>query len=378
LQDICDLKWGDTSITKASYVSDGYPAFSASGCDGLLPHFDYEGPGIVVSAIGARCGKTWLADGRWSCIKNTIVIRPKSDEVDVRFIFFATLDPSLWPRRGAAQPFIALTDAKNIVIDLPPLATQRQIAALLSAYDELIQNDLRRIRSLEEMASALYREWFVDFRIPGYEAVPRSATLLGPLPRGWELRRMPTCIEINPHVTIADDQENAFVPMDGLTVESMVITKIETRVGRGGARFQNGDTLFPRITPSLENGKTGFVQFLPDSEAVATGSTEFIVFRSRSLTPEFVYLLARSERLRATAIKSMSGASGRQRVREECFDDLLLAQPPRALLDRFSVLVAPSFRLSQVLHLQALNLRRTRDLLLPRLLSGQLNVDEAA
>jgi type I restriction enzyme S subunit len=162
--------------------------------------------------------------------------------------------------------------------------------------------------------------------------------------------------------------------MGCLSNDSMLISDIESREGNSGAKFQNGDTLFARITPCLENGKTGFVQFLPDAQAVGFGSTEFIVLRSRTLTPEFAYLLARSDEFRGVAIKSMSGATGRQRVQEQCFDDFRIAQPPRALLDRFSAIVAPSFRLIYKLHQQIENLRRTRDLLLPRLLSGQVNL----
>ncbi|MBK8400683.1 MAG: hypothetical protein IPL29_06340 [Propionivibrio sp.] len=100
------------------------------------------------------------------------------------------------------------------------------------------------------------------------------------------------------------------------------------------------------------------------------------MLRSVSLTPEFVPL-ARSDEFRGVAIKSMSGASGRQRVQEKCFDDFQIALPPKALLEKFSVIVAPSFRLIYLLHLQIQNLRRTRDLLLPRLLSGQIEVEPA-
>ncbi len=186
---------------------------------------------------------------------------------------------------------------------------------------------------------------------------------------------MPECVHINPRVTIPRDGEKPFVPMGCLSNDSMLISDIESRVGNSGAKFQNGDTLFARITPCLENGKTGFVQFLPDADAVACGSTEFIVLRSCTLTPEFVYCLARSNEFRGFAIKSMSGATGRQRVREQCFDDFQIAQPPSALLDQFSAIIAPSFRLIYKLHLQIQNLRRTRDLLLPRLLSGQIDVE---
>ena len=275
---------------------------------------------------------------------------------------------------AAGVPHINLDILRKFETPVPPLGVQRRIAGILSAYDELMENSQRRIRLLEAMARALYREWFVHFRFPGHEKLPRVASPLGDIPQGWEVKRVPECADISPRVAVPRDGEKPFVPMGCLSNDSMLITDIESREGNSGAKFQNGDTLFARITPCLENGKTGFVQFLPDAQAVAFGSTEFIVLRSRTLTPEFVYLLARSDEFRGVAIKSMSGATGRQRVQEQCFDDFQIAQPPRALLDSFSAIVTPSFRLIYRLHLQIENLRRTRDLLLPRLLSGQVNV----
>ena len=273
---------------------------------------------------------------------------------------------------GGSRRAITKGHIQSFEVPLPPLPVQRRIAGILSAYDELMENSQRRIRLLEAMARALYREWFVHFRFPGHEKHPRVASPLGDIPQGWDVKRAPECVDISPRVAIPRDGEKPFVPMGCLSNDSMLITDIESRAGNSGAKFQNGDTLFARITPCLENGKTGFVQFLPDAQAVGFGSTEFIVLRSRTLTPEFVYLLARSDEFRGVAIKSMSGATGRQRVQEQCFDDFQIVQPPRALLDRFSAIVAPSFLLIYELHLQVQNLRRTRDLLLPRLLSGQV------
>ena len=271
--------------------------------------------------------------------------------------------------------YVSLTNQRRMWLSAPSLPEQRRIAGILSAYDDLIENNRRRIQTLEEMARALYREWFVHFRFPGYEKIKRVASPLGDIPRNWQIKCFPECVEVNPHVVVARDGEHRFVPMGSLANDSMLITDIESRVGNSGAKFQNGDTIFARITPCLENGKTGFVQFLPDSKAVAHGSTEFIVLRSRSLTPEFVYLLARTEEFRGNAIKSMTGASGRQRVQEQCFDGFQIAHPSRDVLDRFSAVVAPSFRLIQGLQMQTQNLRRTRDLLLPQLLSGRVNLE---
>ncbi len=307
---------------------------------------------------------------------------------DTRYFFYALKGRRhllLKVASGGAQRNLSGKLIKEFKLPVPPLPVQRRIAGILSAYDELMENSQRRIRLLEAMARALYREWFVHFRFPGsraearakadgHEKHPRVASPLGEIPQGWEVKRVPECVDISPRVAVPRDGEKPFVPMGCLSNDSMLITDIEARAGNSGAKFQNGDTLFARITPCLENGKTGFVQFLPDAQAVGFGSTEFIVLRSRTLTPEFVYLLARSDEFRGVAIKSMSGATGRQRVQEQCFDDFQIVQPPRALLDRFSAIVAPSFRLIYKLHLQIQNLRRTRDLLLPRLLSGQVEL----
>lgn len=330
---------------------------------------------VCVVCIGATIGKVCMTN-RPSFTNqqiNSVVVN--EDEHDPFFVYYlmTTLRDELKSNAGGvATPIINKTAFSEIEVDVPPLPIQRRIAGILSAYDDLIENNQRRIRILEDMARSLYREWFVHFRYPGHESVPLVDSPLGQIPQGWEVKPAPDCIAINPRVTVPREGEKPFVPMGCLSNDSMLISDIESRCGNSGAKFQNGDTLFARITPCLENGKTGFVQFLPNSQDVAFGSTEFIVLRSRTLTPEFVYCLARSDEFRNAAIKSMSGATGRQRVQEKCFDAFLIAQPPHKLLDRFSEVVVPSFRLIYGLQHQIENLRRTRDLLLPRLLSGQL------
>ena len=309
------------------------------------------------------------------------VLRARGGVSDPAFVYYFSQTREL---RAAAEKSMSgatgrqradISSLIEFVCEFPSLPVQRQIAGALSAYDKLMDNSQRRIRILAAMARALYREWFVHFRFPGHEKCPRVTSVLGDIPQGWDVKRASECVDINPRVTVPRGGEKPFVPMGCLSNDSMLISDIESRDGNSGAKFQNDDTLFARITPCLENGKTGFVQFLPDAQAVAFGSTEFIVLRSRTLTPEFVYCLARSDEFRGVAIKSMSGATGRQRVQEQCFDDFQIAQPPRALLNRFSAIVAPSFRLIHKLHLHIQNLRRTRDLLLPRLLSGQVELE---
>ena len=149
--------------------------------------------------------------------------------------------------------------------------------------------------------------------------------------------------------------------------------EFERRSKHTNVKFQNGDTLFARITPCLENGKTAFVDFLENGE-IACGSTEFIVLRGKTVSQEFTYCLSRCDHFRGTAIKSMTGSSGRQRVQEECFDEYVVAVPPRSIMAAFDKFASHCFFQIKNLRRQTELLLRARDLLLPRLMDGRIEV----
>jgi type I restriction enzyme S subunit len=129
LGNVAQLEWGNTSITKASYTQSGFPAYSASGQDGFVANFEHEGDGIVVSAIGARCGKCFFASDKWTAIKNTLTITsPDQSKLDLKYLFAIVNDESFWLKRGGGQPFIALGAARDQRVPLPPLALQQSFA----------------------------------------------------------------------------------------------------------------------------------------------------------------------------------------------------------------------------------------------------------
>jgi type I restriction enzyme S subunit len=304
------------------------------------------------------------------------VLRAKPAKSDPGFVYYFTLQSefrttAIKSMAGASGRQRADAEAlRQFHCEFPDLNAQQEIARILSAYDDLIENNLRRIKILEQMAQSLYREWFVHFRFPGHESTTFKDSKLGRIPEGWEVKAMTEAVTVRPKVAVPKNCDIPFVTMGGLSEDSMLITEVESRDKPTGARFQNGDTLFARITPCLENGKTGYVEFLPSDDSAACGSTEFIVLRSKTLSPQYVYLMARSDAFRDNAIKSMSGATGRQRVRDECFDKFFLAQPPEDLLARFESITRPQFELIHSLNRRNQILRHTRDLLLPKLLSG--------
>jgi len=295
--------------------------------------------------------------------------------VDARFVYQyfrlpSTVEGILNRTITAGVPHINLGILKGLEVPCPPLRVQQGIAEFAQTYDDLIATNQRRIALLEDAARRLYREWFVHLRFPGHELVP----VKGDLPQGWLPSTFADLVEINPRTSFEKDVERPFVEMAALSETSMFIGQRGMRVIGGGAKFKNGDTLFARITPCAENGKTGFVQFLESGDAVASGSTEFIVMRSKKVNPWWVYCMSREENLRERAIRSMAGSDGRQRVNPKCFEQFAVLQPPRLVLEQFELAVADSFELVERLCEQNLQLARARNLLLPHLMSGQLDV----
>ena len=127
LGDVVDIDWGNTSITKKQYVASGAQAYSAAGNDGFVLNAEHKKQGVVLSAIGARCGRCFLADGEWTAIKNTIVIFAQPNVSDNQFLFYLVNDARFWPISGGAQPFIGLKNAKRVKLMLPSFKEQKAI-----------------------------------------------------------------------------------------------------------------------------------------------------------------------------------------------------------------------------------------------------------
>jgi type I restriction enzyme S subunit len=289
---------------------------------------------------------------------------------------------------------------KTIELSLPRLTEQRAIAHILGTLDDKIELNRKQNETLEAIARALFKAWFVDFEpvraklegrwqhgqsLPGlpahiYDIFPNRLvnSELGEIPEGWEGVSASRLIEFNPSEPLRKDTEAPYLEMAALPTSGSWPEPPILRPFGSGMRFRNGDTLLARITPCLENGKTAFVQCLPDN-TVGWGSTEYIVMRPKApVPPEFGYLLARDATFREQAIRSMTGTSGRQRVQADSVATFKLAAPRHeAVWDAFSRVVGPIF-ISIKDNAEAIaTLAKLRDTLLPKLISGELRVPDA-
>jgi type I restriction enzyme S subunit len=195
LRDIAIANWGNTSITKASYREAGYRAYSASGPDGFVSWFEQDSPAVVLSAIGAQCGRTWLAGDKWTPIKNTIWFRANGDDSDTAYLYRITGTPDFWPRRGQAQPFIALGDVRAARIPVPPTkAEQTAIAEALSDVDSLIEALERLLDKKRHVLQGAKQELLAGKRrLPGFSG-------------SWEIRRLGDLFAFNGGFTASRDQ----------------------------------------------------------------------------------------------------------------------------------------------------------------------------
>ena len=286
-----------------------------------------------------------------------------------------------------AQP---VTYLRTIEIPFPPLSEQRAIAHILGTLDDKIDLNRRMNETLEAMARALFKSWFVDFdpvraKTNGRDTgLPRSLAALfptrlvhselGEIPEGWEANSLPEVIQVNPSRSLRKGEVAPYLDMANMPTQGHTAGCVVDRPFGSGMRFMNGDTLVARITPCLENGKVAFVDFLKDGQ-IGWGSTEYIVLRPKQPFPaEFAYCLARSVEFREFAVQSMTGSSGRQRVPAQALGHFRLVVCPEPISDAFGRVVRPMFARASEAAAETRTLAALRASLLPKLISGEIRL----
>ena len=301
-------------------------------------------------------------------------------ELDSRFLYYWLGSPQgkgelQKATIGSSQSAFTIVLLKGMEMGLPPLPIQRRIAGILSAYDELIENSQRRIRILEEMARALYREWFVNFRFPGHEKLPRVASPLGDLPQGWEVKSIlqfgtvitgKTPSKANPGFYGHDVPFVKTPDMHG----NMFILGTSDCLSTMGAESQANKTLPAGSICVSCIGTIGVVSITTE-DCQTNQQINSVVLANRA-SREFLFLRLQDAK---QALENL-GANGATmgNVNKGKFEAMGIVCPSNDLLAQYHRLVEPMF--SEILSLsrQIQNLRRTRDLLLPRLLSGQVSL----
>ena len=304
---------------------------------------------------------------------NTIV--PNS-RVDPSFLYYSLRTRkqellSLGSSTGVRTPILNKSAFCDTKVVIPPIPTQKRIAGILSAHDELIENSQRRIKILETMARALYREWFVHFRFPGFENQPRVASPLGEIPQGWE---------VQPFSALASYVNGyPFKPAQLGKVGKPIVKIKELKAGIVADTPRNlGDEI-----PKKYNISDGDVLFSWSADLdtylwmAGDGLLNqhlFTVLPSDGLSLAFCFHALKESMPR---FRALSLGATMHHIKRSALDQVFTVVPPVTTRRQFENLVVPIHQ-QLIIHTKHIsNLRRTRDLLLPRLLSGQINVEAA-
>ncbi|WP_339714503.1 restriction endonuclease subunit S [uncultured Kriegella sp.] len=335
-----------------------YPIYGGNGILGYGDKTNLNEEAILIGRVGAYCGAVYY-ENRELWVSDNSLFGIAKNKNNSKFIYYLLKKANLNQfSTGSSQPLLTQGTLNSLEFEIPENdSEQRAIANILSAIDDKIENNLAMNKTLEDMAMTLYKHWFVDF--------------------GQELENtLADYVNLNPRLSIKKGELASYVNMKALPTEGMSVSEVDKVVVKGGAKFQNGDTLLARITPCLENGKTAYVDFLEENE-IGFGSTEFLVLRAKEgISKYWVYCLSRDINLVNHAVSCMIGTSGRQRVQNDPFLQYELPEINEETMVSFEKKVEPWFKKVKANTNENQTLTKLRDTLLPKLISGEVRLKE--
>lgn len=347
-------------------------------------------PGDVVVAMD----RPWIPAGlKWAFIREgdpkallvqrVARLRASNGRLDQNFLRFiigsASFESYVRPiTTGVAVPHISGRQILDFEFTLPPLPVQRRVASILSTYDELIENNQRRIRILEELACALYREWFVEFRLPRNEKLVSVGSPLGDIPKGWAVVPFTEIADVlsggTPKTDVADywnGEIGFFTPRDAPNCFYVQDTEkhiTELGLSKCASSLYPPDTVF--ITARGTVGKVA----LP-SVPMAINQSCYALRGKPGIPQRFLFLMVLQQ---VDHLKTNTGGATFDTIVVDTFRRMKVIKPARELIVRFAGHTDAMFEQINTLQRQAHNLRVTRDLMLPRLIEGQQDLRVSA
>lgn len=306
--------------------------------------------------------------------RHIAILRPKEDIVDSGFLFYTMLSRDFYAKAdavaiGAAQRTVSLGSLRNIKIDVPSLESQKHIADILSAYDDLIENNQKQIKLLEEAAQRLYKEWFVDLRFPGHE----NTKIVDGVPEGWQWCKVRDVADINSSALPKNYKEDF---IDYVDLGSVRCGHIETRTrynlneapGRAKRCARDGDIIWGMVRPNLK--AYALVTNPKETDVFSTG---FAVLSAKKVPYSYLYCAVTQEEFVGYLVNATNGAAY-PAVKPVHFEVADILKPDDKVLEQFHSVADSIYRKKEALENQNHNLRESRDLILPKLMSGEVEV----
>ena len=370
LGEILQVKKGEY-ITKKEAKEGIYPVILGGKEPAYyIDKYNHTGKAIVISRSGASAGYVSF----WNepiFVTDGFLIEPK-DDVNFEFLYYILKSKQRElhnTQKGAAIPHVTPALIGSIDGLLPDILTQQGIVSILSRYDSLIENYQKQIKLLEEAAQRLYKEWFVDLHFPGYE----NTKIVDGVPEGWEKKMIGEIAEINKR-NISKNYEYSYVNYTDLGNVRLgrMDTPIKYNYGEEPGRAKriaiDGDIIWGMVRPNLKS--YALVQYPKEQDVFSTG---FAVLTAKRVPFSFLYCSVTTDAFVGYLVNCTNGAAY-PAVKPEHFSNAELIIPSKNTLDMFNSLVEPMFRRIGGLQSQIRLLTEARDRLLPKLMSGEIEV----
>ncbi len=331
--------------------------------------------GDLILAREAPAGNVAIIkEGQKVCLgQRTVHLRPNKTVVDPDFLCYFLLAPIqqgklLAGETGATAKHVNMADIRRLELsNLPDLQIQKKAGALMGAYDDLIENNSRRMTLLEDSARQLYREWFVRLRFPGHEHTP----IVDGVPQGWQRKTLgDLCREVRDMVLPeALEPDTPYIGLEHIPRRSISLNDWGTveEVTSSKCRFKTGEIIFGKIRPYFHKVGVAFVDGVTSSDAIVVRPVDETLHG-------LVLMTMSSDEFVAVASQQMKEGSKMPRADWKQMKAFSLPVPPPGLLKSFDDLIQPTVEQLRSLSFANQKLRQARDLLLPRLMNGELAV----
>lgn len=308
------------------------------------------------------------------CFERNIALLHPNSMIIPKYLYYAVKNPVFYEyahniANGSAQKLIPLSKLGDMEISLPPLDLQQKIVANLSAFDDLIENNRKQIKLLEEAAQRLYKEWFVDLRFPGYENMP----IVDGVPEGWHLAKLSDVATVNAQ-SISKQYSYEFVDYVDLSavsnghIEATTRFSIQEAPGRAKRVASDGDIIWGMVRPNLKS--YALVLHPTETNIFSTG---FAVLSAKKIPFSFLYCHVTTDNFVSYLINCTNGAAY-PAVKPIHFEDATLLVPSDDILNQFHRIAEPMYRKIEVLEKQLFQAKEARDRLLPKLMNAEIEV----
>lgn len=356
-------------LSSSRRVDGPIPVVSSSGVTGRHNTAKVKGPGVVTGRYGTLGEVFFIADDFWPLNTSLYVQDFKGNDPRFSAYFLKSVLKKTHSDK-AAVPGVNRNDLHALTVRVTrDVGQQRAIVSILGAYDDLIENNRRRIRLLEQTARLLYEEWFVRLRFPGHEHV----RIIDGVPEDWHVKTLGDIARTNEKSYRAEELPERISYIDISSVAKGRITNKTTMSsgdapGRARRKAKSGDVIWSNVRPNLR----AFALVL-DPEENDVVSTGFTVLTPIEVPFSYLYLLVTTEQFVSHLENHATGVSY-PAVRSDDFERARVLCPVMGVLELFHKTVEPAFRVTSILERGARRLQKARDLLLPRLMNGEVGV----